>query len=77
MIIEVQLFGFLLKYAPDQRETFSHELPAGARLHDLVRALNIPPKEPRQSLVNGSYAPDDRELKDGDRVALLSPAEGG
>ena len=77
MKVEVQLFGFLLKYAPPARECFEIDLPDGSALADLVRALNIPTDEPRQSLVNGSHAPDERVLKDGDQVALLTPAEGG
>ena len=77
MKIEVHLFGFLLKYAPHQRESFELKLPDGAVLEDLVASLSIPAEEPRQSLVNGTHAPDDRVLKDGDTVALLTPAEGG
>ena len=77
MKIEVRLFGFLGRYSPDKREVFHLNLSAGSTIGDLAASLNIPTSEPRMNLVNGSHAGDDRVLKDGDNVVLLTPVEGG
>ncbi len=59
------------------------ELPAGARVADLVRALRAEgnglarlPESPVVA-VNMDYAPLDAELADGDEVAFIPPVAGG
>jgi MoaE-MoaD fusion protein len=54
------------------------ELPAGSRLADVWAALALG-EEPAGLLyaVNHDYAGSDRELEDGDEVALIPPVSGG
>lgn len=56
------------------------ELPAGARVSDLLRrlreeGLDLP--ESASVAVNRRYAAGDRELEEGDEVALIPPVAGG
>lgn len=65
------------------------ELPAPARLEQLFsKVMSIHPAlaemrtdnkylEELRPLVNGTWASEETELKDGDRVALLPPVSGG
>jgi MoaE-MoaD fusion protein len=54
------------------------DLPAGARVADVWPALGLG-DEPEGLLyaVNHEYAPPERELEDGDEVALIPPVSGG
>jgi molybdopterin converting factor small subunit len=53
------------------------ELPTGATVGDLVRALGIPDEMPRIVLVNGHDAEDVRTLEAGDVVSAFPPLAGG
>ena len=59
------------------------ELPAGATVHDLLRRVGDAHPDMASGLgaaltvVDGSQAGSDRELAEGERVALLLPVAGG
>lgn len=81
MRIRLLLFA-LYRDLVDQNEV-EVELPAGATVSDLVRALRARgggwarlPEEP-VAAVNREYATPETALADGDEVALLPPVAGG
>ncbi len=80
--VDVRLYGPLARFGGDaDRGSFASlkiELPAGATMRDLLQRLSIPLARKGLTLVNGSLtdtpgllADLDRELHDGDRVALF------
>jgi molybdopterin synthase catalytic subunit/molybdopterin converting factor small subunit len=74
--LTVKLFAGLRERAGiGEREL---DLPAGARVADVWSALGLG-DEPEGLLyaVNHEYAPQERELADGDEVALIPPVSGG
>lgn len=56
---------------------FTLELPAGATVRMMVEATGIPWDEVGLVAVNGRQAPDEAVLRDGDRIMLMAPMEGG
>jgi molybdopterin synthase catalytic subunit/molybdopterin converting factor small subunit len=74
--VAVRLFAGLRERAGAGERTV--ELPDGARAGDVWPALALG-EEPDGLLyaVNKEYAPRDRELADGDEVALIPPVSGG
>ncbi|MGH2536800.1 MAG: MoaD/ThiS family protein, partial [Candidatus Promineifilaceae bacterium] len=80
--ISVKLHGLLRAQRPAAAAGAPHhpfvvELPAGARLADLIRALGAPEGQVSAAAVNGQHAADDAALSDGDQVSLFPPAAGG
>lgn len=81
MQIRVLFFGMLKDLVGRASDTV--ELPAGSRVDDLlssciVRCKRIQDILPSVALsVNQEYARSDRQLHDGDEVALLPPVSGG
>lgn len=81
MRVEVRLFAVAGDLAG--RRTVEVELPAGATVADLRRALTgqwpaLEALGPRLLIaVNQDYAPDDRVLAPGDEVAGIPPVSGG
>jgi molybdopterin synthase catalytic subunit/molybdopterin converting factor small subunit len=77
MEVTVRLFAGLRERAGWRERTI--EVSAGARVADVWPALGLRSGEPTGLLyaVNRSYAEPDRELADGDEVALLPPLSGG
>jgi MoaE-MoaD fusion protein len=76
MQVTVRLFAGLRERAgTSEREL---ELPEGARVADVWRALGLG-DEPTGLLyaANQAYVPRERELADGDEVALIPPVSGG
>jgi molybdopterin converting factor subunit 1 len=82
MTIRVRLFAILRERAGDVGE-ITLELPPGARARDV--AARVSEKHPalRALLprvafaVNREYVDADRELNDGDELALIPPVSGG
>lgn len=79
MNVEVALFASLSGFQPDGRggrhsRTFA--LKAGTRIADVIAMLGLP-DDPRVIFVNGRHAPEDRELAEGDRLAIFPPVAGG
>lgn len=75
MKIEVQLFATLAQYLPDGRAIV--EVPARARVADVLASLGVPAAMPRIVLVNGHDAEDDRVLEPDDVIAAFPPLAGG
>jgi molybdopterin synthase catalytic subunit/molybdopterin converting factor small subunit len=76
MEVTVRLFAGLREQAGWGERTV--ELRAGARVADVWPALGLGSEPPRLLLaVNHTYAELDRELAEGDEVALLPPLSGG
>ena len=74
MHVHVKLFASLRNFGPE-RQTL--ELPAGATIGDVVRALGIPGTVKLLRIVNGEHRPENELLKDGDELALFPPIAGG
>ncbi|HJU86458.1 MAG TPA: MoaD/ThiS family protein [Gemmatimonadota bacterium] len=79
MKIEVQLFATLAQYLPPERDTGRAvlEVPADARVADVLASLGVPAALPRIVLVNGHEADEDRILRPDDVVAAFPPLAGG
>jgi len=82
MQVEVWLYGPLARYGGKARRSgyacLHLELPAGARMKELLERLGIPEEEKGITFVNGQLtdlpglgADLERELADGDRVGLF------
>jgi molybdopterin synthase catalytic subunit len=76
MRVLTRLFAGLREQAGTGR--LELELPAGAVVGDVWRALELGDEPPGLLYaVNRDYAPRERELADGDEVALIPPVSGG
>jgi len=74
MHVEVKLFATLRK--PDVRQG-QIRLTDGATVGDLLQRIEIPPADAAIVLVNGKHAQVERQLQDGDVIALFPPIAGG
>ena len=77
MKVQVHLFAYLVKYAPEGKKNFSVELSPGATVANLLRHLDIPPAENRIIIVNGRHSDEGTPLNEGDEIAFMTPVEGG
>jgi molybdopterin synthase sulfur carrier subunit len=79
MQVQVKLYATLVRYSHGKHagEPVELELPVGASLADLYRALNIPDGEVRQAFVNGLVQAENFRLKPGDEVGIFPPIGGG
>ncbi len=77
MMIDVQLFGYLVKYSPVEKENFQLELDPDATVSQLGDTLKIPAEVEKMVLVNGHQANPSTRLADGDEVFIFAPAAGG
>jgi molybdopterin converting factor subunit 1 len=76
VLVTVKLFAGLRERAGVA--TREVELPADARAGDVWHALDLGEEPPGLLFaVNQEYAPRDRELADGDEIALIPPVSGG
>jgi len=75
----VRLFANLADYLPatGRGGAATVDLPAGATVDELVKALAIPEDLPRLLLVNGHDAGSGHPLKGGDVVSIFPPLAGG
>jgi len=53
------------------------ELPAGATVAAVIRALDLPAEAVAVACLNGAPAGPDTPLADGDRLSLIPPITGG
>jgi molybdopterin converting factor small subunit len=82
MRVKLKLFASLRPLLPAARNgELVVEVPAGTTPLDLIREHGLPREQVHLLLVNGFYvAPDDagnRELQEGDEVAMWPPVAGG
>jgi molybdopterin converting factor small subunit len=79
MRVEVRLFATLGRYLPEgsQGDSVVLELPDGATVGHVVRALGIPPELECLTVINGHDAPASQPLSDGDVLAMFPPLAGG
>ncbi len=74
VVVEVRLFA---TFREGREKKQSMEFPKGTNLFQIIEALNIDEEEVSIALINGIDGPLDREIKDGDIVALFPPVGGG
>lgn len=80
MRVEARLFATLRDVLPPATRASgvtALELPEGATVADLARALGIPPGTSWIALVNGTEATPQHRLQAGDVVTLFPPLAGG
>ncbi len=78
MTVEVRLFATLRRHAPaSPNGVMAVEMPAGSTVLELVRALNLDPKEVHLIMVNGTGCGFEQPISDGDRIGLFPPVGGG
>jgi sulfur carrier protein ThiS len=79
MRVDVVLFAHFSGFQPDGkggRHARTFEFEEGTTIADVIAMLGLP-DEPRVIFVNGTHAPEERELRDGDRLAIFPPVAGG
>ena len=74
MVITVRLFAGLRERAG--RDRVEVELPEGARVSDLLRAMELAPRSCVVA-INREYADERAPVRAGDEVALVPPVSGG
>ncbi len=74
MVVEVRLFAFFREGRFKEKEL---ELPEGSSLGDLLAQLEIPQKDAKITIVNGSGVSPEHELSDHDVIAIVPPIAGG
>jgi molybdopterin synthase sulfur carrier subunit len=79
MKIELNLYASLAEYLPDRARGNPNiiELPEGTTVRKLIERLRIPVDTPRIIFLNGSHAPLEAPLNDGDRLGMFPPLAGG
>lgn len=83
MRVTVEAFGELRRYLLGGAPEREVEMPTGATLADLARALDADPDDlplVRRTASDGSDAAmlhEESELRDGDRIELFAPVGGG
>ncbi|PIE66168.1 MAG: molybdopterin synthase sulfur carrier subunit [Desulfobacterales bacterium] len=77
MKIDVQLLLTFEQAIGQGRNPYTLELAPGSTVADLVSSLPIPQNAPKVVLVNGRLPRDEQVLKEGDRLTVFPPLEGG
>jgi sulfur-carrier protein len=77
--VEVQLFATLARYLPAgvTGDSVTFDVPAGTRVGDIVRSLDLPRDLDCLMVVNGFDAPLDQPLTEGDVLSMFPPLAGG
>ncbi|MEA5076409.1 MAG: MoaD/ThiS family protein [Coriobacteriia bacterium] len=79
MRVDVVLFAHFSGFQPDGkggRHARTFELAEGTTIADVIAMIGLP-DEPRVIFVNSRHAPEERELRQGDRLAIFPPVAGG
>lgn len=74
MKVTVKLFATLRDYGPKYSVI---DIKEGSTLQDVINLYKIPDDFPLIRLVNGEFANNEYELKEGDIVSLFPPIAGG
>ncbi len=79
MEVKVVLYATLTRYHPEGKgnETFTVQLPEGAKVKDLLEELGIKKEEAKQVFSGHKVRREDHLLQDGDKVAIFPPVGGG
>lgn len=77
MRVTVSAFGDLRRHLLGGQPERELELPAGAVLADVARALDADPDELPLARRDGAVLREGVPLRDGDRVELFAPIGGG
>jgi sulfur carrier protein ThiS len=76
--VDVHLHADLERYAPGARRgVVALELPLGATVSDVLRALALPAERRVLIGLNGAAAQPEQVLEDGARIDLVPPISGG
>jgi len=75
--VRVSLFGDVNRYLHGRPKEHEQEMTDGATVQDLLTALAIPPQNELTIGVNGELSKPQTTLRDGDKVMLATPMEGG
>ena len=77
--VVVKIVGHLERYISGDQNELNLKLKAGSRIIDIFQVLDIPAEEIEfiMILVNGRQASKETVLKSGDRISLLTLADGG
>jgi sulfur carrier protein ThiS len=79
MQITIRLLASYRRFLPEGHDVqagYTHEVPPGAQVSDVLADLPIPPNDAFTLLVNGRHAKRDQILQPGDVIAIF-PAVGG
>ncbi len=78
MKVHVALFASLSDHhtLSGEGHTRTYDLAEGTRIADVIAELGLP-DQPRIVFVDGRHAPEDRELHEGERLAVFPPVAGG
>lgn len=74
MKVEVRLFAY---FRDGRWKSQDVEFKEASTLEDIVKEIGIKPEEVSIGLINGIDGPLNREVRDGDVVALFPPVGGG
>jgi len=79
MNIELKLFFDFKNFLPSGsgKNTTIINLENGTTVQKLIKILKLPPGIPKNIILNGITVKNDRELKEGDSVAVFPPMAGG
>ncbi len=79
MEIEIRLFATFRDHLPPGSQSFSFKksFADGATVADVIESLRLPENEEKISIVNGSHAPMEYILRDGDVLSVFPPIAGG
>ncbi len=79
MKINLNLYASLSEYLPDRSlgNPNSLDLPEGTTIKQVIEQLRIPLDTPRIIFLNGTHAPLEALLNDGDRLGMFPPLAGG
>ncbi|HFL3828566.1 TPA: MoaD/ThiS family protein [Clostridioides difficile] len=72
--VEVRLFAYF-REGREKKQVM--EVEDGTTISDIVKALDIDEEEVSIFLLNGIDGPSNRQVKDGDIIALFPPVGGG
>ncbi len=77
--VRVKLFATLVDYRPGLKagQVATIDLPDGAAVADLIRALGVPEPQVKLVFVNGIIRGRDHALGEGDEVGIFPPVGGG
>ena len=77
--VVVKIVGHLERYISGDQNELNLKLKAGSRIIDIFQVLEISEEEIEfiMILVNGRQASKETVLKSGDRISLLTLADGG